>query len=82
MCLQSVPLDDPTSCPNQASCVCSPIHTHPRATELLYVLEGQLYVGFVDTNSELTFSLRYFSKSASILEGLRKAERVLILKRV
>lgn len=36
--------------------VCSPIHTHPRATELLYVLEGQLYVGFVDTNSELHFA--------------------------
>jgi quercetin dioxygenase-like cupin family protein len=38
---------------NYAPCGQNPIHTHPRATELLYVLEGQLYVGFVDTNNTL-----------------------------
>jgi quercetin dioxygenase-like cupin family protein len=27
-------------------------HTHPRATELLYVIQGELYVGFVDTNDK------------------------------
>ncbi|CAK9250607.1 unnamed protein product, partial [Sphagnum jensenii] len=29
-----------------------PPHTHPRATELLYVIQGELYVGFVDTNDK------------------------------
>ncbi|KAJ7969167.1 Germin-like protein subfamily 1 member [Quillaja saponaria] len=29
-----------------------PPHTHPRATEILTVLEGSLYVGFVTSNSE------------------------------
>jgi quercetin dioxygenase-like cupin family protein len=38
---------------NYAPCGQNPIHTHPRATELLFVLEGQLYVGFVDTNNTL-----------------------------
>ncbi|KAL6643952.1 hypothetical protein ACP70R_018718 [Stipagrostis hirtigluma subsp. patula] len=28
----------------------NPPHTHPRATEILTVLEGQLYVGFVTSN--------------------------------
>jgi len=28
----------------------NPPHTHPRATELLILLEGELYVGFVSTN--------------------------------
>jgi hypothetical protein len=41
------------------SCCCSPIHSHPRASEILYVLEGQLYVGFVDTNSEAFHSASY-----------------------
>lgn len=27
-------------------------HTHPRATEVLYVAQGTLYVGFVDTNNK------------------------------
>ncbi|MQL91577.1 hypothetical protein Taro_024192 [Colocasia esculenta] len=30
----------------------NPPHTHPRATELLTVLEGTLYVGFVTSNPE------------------------------
>lgn len=30
-----------------------PPHTHPRATELFYVLEGSFYVGFIDTNNKL-----------------------------
>ncbi|GAQ77763.1 cupin superfamily protein [Klebsormidium nitens] len=38
---------------NYAPCGQNPIHTHPRATELLFVIEGQLYVGFVDTNNTL-----------------------------
>lgn len=31
----------------------NPPHVHPRATELLYVLSGSLFVGFVDTNNTL-----------------------------
>eukprot|EP00243_Klebsormidium_subtile_P005139 TRINITY_DN2022_c0_g3_i1.p1 TRINITY_DN2022_c0_g3~~TRINITY_DN2022_c0_g3_i1.p1 ORF type:complete len:224 (+),score=48.79 TRINITY_DN2022_c0_g3_i1:240-911(+) len=38
---------------NYAPCGQNPIHIHPRATELLFVIEGQLYVGFVDTNNTL-----------------------------
>jgi quercetin dioxygenase-like cupin family protein len=30
----------------------NPPHTHPRATEILTVLEGSLYVGFVTSNPE------------------------------
>ena len=30
----------------------NPPHTHPRATEILVVLEGTLYVGFVASNTE------------------------------
>ncbi|KAL4193165.1 hypothetical protein AMTRI_Chr06g197970 [Amborella trichopoda] len=30
----------------------NPPHTHPRATEILTVLEGTLYVGFVTSNPE------------------------------
>ncbi|KAK6932065.1 Cupin 1 [Dillenia turbinata] len=29
----------------------NPPHTHPRATEILFVLEGTLYVGFVTSNN-------------------------------
>jgi len=29
----------------------NPPHTHPRATELLILAKGELYVGFVDTNT-------------------------------
>ena len=36
----------------------NPPHTHPRATEILVVLEGTLYVGFVTSNPEN----RFFSK--------------------
>lgn len=38
---------------NYAPCGQNAIHTHPRATELLYLIEGQLNVGFVDTNNTL-----------------------------
>ena len=31
----------------------NPPHTHPRAAELLFVMEGSLEVGFVDTTSKL-----------------------------
>ena len=31
----------------------NPPHTHPRATELLVVLKGELYVGFVSTNGTI-----------------------------
>ncbi|XP_057844634.2 putative germin-like protein 2-3 [Cryptomeria japonica] len=31
----------------------NPPHTHPRATEILVLLEGELFVGFVDTNNKL-----------------------------
>jgi quercetin dioxygenase-like cupin family protein len=31
----------------------NPPHTHPRATEVLVVLEGSLYVGFVTTDNKL-----------------------------
>ncbi|KAM7500507.1 hypothetical protein LguiA_024927 [Lonicera macranthoides] len=30
----------------------NPPHTHPRATEILFVLEGTLYVGFVTSNPD------------------------------
>lgn len=30
----------------------NPPHTHPRATEILVVLEGSLYVGFVTSNNQ------------------------------
>ncbi|KAJ6744261.1 GERMIN-LIKE PROTEIN SUBFAMILY 3 MEMBER 3 [Salix purpurea] len=30
----------------------NPPHTHPRATEVLFVMEGTLYVGFVTSNPE------------------------------
>jgi quercetin dioxygenase-like cupin family protein len=33
----------------------NPPHTHPRATEILTVLEGTLYVGFVTSNPENKF---------------------------
>ncbi|GFP95036.1 germin-like protein 5-1 [Phtheirospermum japonicum] len=31
----------------------NPPHTHPRATEIVFVLEGQLYVGFITTDNKL-----------------------------
>ncbi|KAK9098969.1 hypothetical protein Syun_026014 [Stephania yunnanensis] len=30
----------------------NPPHTHPRATEIIVVLEGSLYIGFVTSNTE------------------------------
>ena len=35
----------------------NPPHTHPRATEVLFLMEGQLLVGFIDTNNT------FFSKT-------------------
>ena len=34
----------------------NPPHTHPRATEILTVLEGKLYVGFVTSNPNQLFT--------------------------
>ncbi|XP_010675520.1 germin-like protein subfamily 2 member 4 [Beta vulgaris subsp. vulgaris] len=31
----------------------NPPHVHPRATEMIFVLEGELYVGFITTNNKL-----------------------------
>nr|CAB3445710.1 unnamed protein product [Digitaria exilis] len=31
----------------------NPPHTHPRATEILTVVEGEMYVGYLDTNGTL-----------------------------
>ena len=33
----------------------NPPHTHPRATEILVVIEGTLYVGFITTNNTLFY---------------------------
>ncbi|PPS14083.1 hypothetical protein GOBAR_AA06498 [Gossypium barbadense] len=38
--------------PNDANGGLNPPHTHPRATEILVVLEGTLYVGFVTSNPD------------------------------
>lgn len=35
----------------------NPPHTHPRATEVLFLAEGELFVGFIDTNNT------FFSKT-------------------
>lgn len=40
----------------------NPPHTHPRATEVVYVLEGELEVGFITTANKL------FSKTIKIGE--------------
>uniref|UniRef100_A0A803M082 Germin-like protein n=1 Tax=Chenopodium quinoa TaxID=63459 RepID=A0A803M082_CHEQI len=31
----------------------NPPHIHPRATEMIYILQGELYVGFITTNNKL-----------------------------
>jgi quercetin dioxygenase-like cupin family protein len=31
----------------------NPPHTHPRASEILFLAQGELYVGFVDTTNKL-----------------------------
>lgn len=31
----------------------NPPHTHPRATEIVFVLQGELFVGFITTNNQL-----------------------------
>ncbi|TMW95067.1 hypothetical protein EJD97_009426 [Solanum chilense] len=40
----------------------APFHTHPRATELITVLEGTLYVGFLVPDPANFFKSRLFSK--------------------
>lgn len=40
----------------------NPPHTHPRATEMLAVLEGSLYVGFVTSNPNNTLVSKVLSK--------------------
>ncbi|KAL6324007.1 hypothetical protein AAG906_006278 [Vitis piasezkii] len=40
----------------------NPPHTHPRATEILTVLEGTLYVGFVTSNTENRFISKVLNK--------------------
>ncbi|CAM0879240.1 unnamed protein product [Alopecurus aequalis] len=40
----------------------NPPHTHPRATEILTVLEGTLYVGFVTSNPENKFLSKVLKK--------------------
>ncbi|XP_049397860.1 germin-like protein subfamily 1 member 13 isoform X3 [Solanum stenotomum] len=40
----------------------APLHTHPRATELITVLEGTLYVGFLVPDRANFFKSRLFSK--------------------
>ncbi|MCD7464429.1 hypothetical protein HAX54_052726 [Datura stramonium] len=40
----------------------SPFHTHPRATELVIVMEGTLYVGFLVSDATNFFKSRLFSK--------------------
>jgi quercetin dioxygenase-like cupin family protein len=41
----------------------NPPHTHPRATEILFVLEGTLYVGFVTSNPGQNMKNRLFTKT-------------------
>ena len=40
----------------------NPPHTHPRATEILTVLEGTLYVGFITSNPENRFLSKELNK--------------------
>ncbi|XP_044447169.1 germin-like protein 8-11, partial [Triticum aestivum] len=40
----------------------NPPHTHPRATEILTVLEGTLYVGFVTSNQPAPNRNKFLSK--------------------
>ncbi|EES05077.1 putative germin-like protein 2-2 [Sorghum bicolor] len=40
----------------------NPPHTHPRATEILVVLEGSLYVGFVTSNPNNTLIAKVVNK--------------------
>jgi quercetin dioxygenase-like cupin family protein len=41
----------------------NPPHTHPRATEVIVVLEGTLYVGFVTSNPGNNMKNRLFTKT-------------------
>ncbi|XP_060181997.1 germin-like protein subfamily 1 member 13 [Lycium barbarum] len=40
----------------------SPLHTHPRATELITILEGTIYAGFLAPDAANIFKSRLFSK--------------------
>ena len=39
----------------------NPPHTHPRATELLILLKGELYVGFVSTTNNTLFATKIYA---------------------
>ncbi|KAG5588156.1 hypothetical protein H5410_048590 [Solanum commersonii] len=40
----------------------APLHTHPRATELITILEGTIYAGFLAPDAANIFKSRLFSK--------------------
>lgn len=40
----------------------APLHTHPRATELITILEGTIYAGFLAPDASNIFKSRLFSK--------------------
>jgi hypothetical protein len=42
-------------------------HSHPRASEMLYVSNGAIIAGFIDTRNKLSFFCPFDSKA--ILEG-------------
>ncbi|KAK1280134.1 putative germin-like protein 2-1 [Acorus gramineus] len=44
----------------------TPPHTHPRATEILTVLEGTLYVGFVTSNPENRHTTKVLKRVMSL----------------
>ena len=48
----------------------NPPHTHPRATELLILLEGELYVGFVSTANVLFATTIYPGEAFAFPKGL------------
>ncbi|XP_027150206.1 putative germin-like protein 2-1 [Coffea eugenioides] len=46
----------------------NPPHTHPRATEVLFVLEGTLHVGFVTSNPPNNMKNQLFTKTLNLGE--------------
>jgi hypothetical protein len=52
----------------------NPPHTHPRATEILRVIEGSLKVGFVTSNQKTVFSLRCFRRVMCLCSQLAGVE--------
>jgi quercetin dioxygenase-like cupin family protein len=47
-----------------------PPHTHPRASEVLYVVRGTLYVGFIDTNDKLYSAVSHKGDVSLFPKGL------------